>query len=43
MTDADPATHRHWQLRLERLRRIGLTISDFCDREQVSVASFYAW
>jgi transposase len=39
----DPATPRRWQQRLDRFRRSGLSVADFCDREGVSTASFYAW
>jgi transposase-like protein len=39
----DPATRRRWQRRLQRFRNSGLSVTDFCTREQVSPASFYAW
>ena len=39
----DPATHRRWQQRLDRFRTCGLTVADFCEREGISTASFYAW
>jgi hypothetical protein len=39
----DPATHQRWQQRLQRFLRGGLAVADFCDREGVSPASFYAW
>ena len=39
----DPGTRLLWQQRLEHFRRSGLTVADFCDREGLSVASFYAW
>jgi hypothetical protein len=39
----DPTTRRRWQQRLQRFRNSGLSASDFCAREQVSPASFYAW
>jgi transposase len=39
----DPATHRRWQRRLDRFRTSGLTVADFCEREGISTASFYAW
>src|SRR5689334_9463333 len=39
----DPATHHLWQQRLDRFRTSGLTVADFCEREGVSTASFYAW
>src|SRR5262245_31011664 len=40
---SDPATHRRWQQRLDRFRTSGLTVADFCEREGISTASFYAW
>jgi hypothetical protein len=39
----DPATRRRWQQRLDRFRTSGLTVADFCERESISTASFYAW
>jgi hypothetical protein len=39
----DPITHQRWQQRLQRFRDSGLSVADFCDREGVSTASFYAW
>jgi hypothetical protein len=39
----DPNTRQLWQQRLEHFRRSGLTVADFCDRQGISVASFYAW
>jgi hypothetical protein len=39
----DPATHRRWQQRLGRFRTSGLTVADFCEREGIATASFYAW
>jgi hypothetical protein len=39
----DPATRHLWQQRLQRFTHSGLTVAAFCDREGVSVASFYAW
>ena len=32
-----------WRLRLRRQAAGGLSIADFCERERVSTASFYAW
>jgi hypothetical protein len=32
-----------WRLRLRRQAASGLSIADFCSREGVSSASFYAW
>jgi transposase len=39
----DPATRHLWQQRLDRFRKSGLAVADFCEREGVSTASFYAW
>jgi hypothetical protein len=32
-----------WRERLRRYERSGLTVAEFCDREDVSTASFYQW
>ncbi len=32
-----------WLRRLQRFSRSRLTVAEFCDREQVSVAAFYQW
>jgi hypothetical protein len=32
-----------WQQRLRRYSRSGLSVTDFCSNEKVSVPSFYAW
>lgn len=39
----NPATAHLWQQRLRRFRQADLSVLDFCDREGVSTASFYAW
>ena len=40
----DPAaTRRQWVERLDRFRRSGLTVTQFCDAEGVSTPSFYVW
>lgn len=39
----DPATARLWQQRLKRFAQAGLSVSDFCDQEEISTASFYSW
>ena len=39
----DPATHHLWQQRLDRFRKSGLAVADFCEREGISTASLYAW
>jgi len=37
------AARQQWVLRMQRFARSRLTVSTFCDREQVSVAAFYHW
>ena len=32
-----------WQRRMQRFSRSHLTVAEFCDREDVSVAAFYQW
>ena len=32
-----------WRRRFRRYSRSSLTVSEFCSKEEVSVASFYAW
>ena len=39
----DPETHHLWQQRLDRFRKSGLAVADFCEGEGISTASFYAW
>ena len=39
----DPGLEHTWRLRLRRQAAGGLSIPDFCRRERVSTASFYAW
>ena len=39
----DPAPRGIWAGRLRRYAISGLTIAAFCDRERVSVQSFYYW
>lgn len=40
----DPAaTRRQWVERLDRFRRSGQTVAQFCDAEGVSAPSFYVW
>ena len=40
----DPtASRRQWAERLDRFRRSGQTVAQFCDAEGVSAPSFYAW
>ena len=39
----DVEKRRLWEVRFERFRASGLTISRFCERERVSVHTFYYW
>ena len=39
----DPALPQLWQQRLRRQQRSGLSVGNFCLREGLSAASFYAW
>lgn len=39
----DPAPRGIWSERLRRYRNSGLTVAAFCERERVSVQSFYYW
>jgi hypothetical protein len=36
-------TRRRWQEVLDRFELSGLTVAQFCEAEQISVASFYQW
>jgi transposase-like protein len=40
---ADPKLAALWQKRVERQLRSGLSVQEYCRREGVSTASFYAW
>lgn len=40
---ADPRKSAGWQRRLQRFTTSGMTVSKFCDREGVSVATFHYW
>ncbi len=40
---ANAAIVAAWRKRLAQQRRSGLTVAEFCRREEVSPASFYAW
>jgi hypothetical protein len=40
---SDPAPRGIWLQRLGRYANSGLTIAAFCERERVSVPSFYYW
>lgn len=39
----DPQLERRWRERIALWKRAGVTVSDFCAEQGVSVASFYAW
>jgi hypothetical protein len=39
----DPTRSQCWQQLLNRFRDSGLTVTDFCDRECISTASFNVW
>ena len=39
----DPDKARLWQQRFRRFHQAGLSVSDFCSQEGVSVATFYFW
>lgn len=40
---ASPEKRAEWRRRLERFERSSLTVLEFCDREAVSMASYYYW
>ncbi len=40
---SDPAKAAQWQRRLHRFDASSLSVARFCQREKVSVASFYHW
>jgi len=39
----DPAPREIWSGRMRRYTNSGLTVAAFCERERVSVPSFYYW
>lgn len=39
----EPQLERRWRERIALWKRAGVTVSDFCAEQGVSVASFYAW
>ena len=43
LTPSRVGTRQHWQARLARFAEAGLSVVAFCQREDVSVASFYYW
>lgn len=40
---ASPEKRAEWRRRLERFERSSLTVLEFCNREAVSMASYYYW
>jgi hypothetical protein len=40
---ADPRKQQHWLQRILRWQGSHLSVRDYCDRLQLSEASFYAW
>jgi hypothetical protein len=40
---ADPRKQQQWLQHVRRWQRSRLTVCDYCDCHQLSVASFYAW
>lgn len=40
---ADPSRAAQWRKRLERFESSSLSVARFCQRERISVASFYYW
>jgi hypothetical protein len=40
---SDAAKRRQWTERLERHRRSGQSVAEFCRAEQISIPSFYQW
>jgi hypothetical protein len=43
MSSKDVQKRRAWEARLARYRASGLSVSRFCEREEVSVHTFYYW
>jgi hypothetical protein len=39
----DPVKEKYWRRLLVQWRRSGLTASQFCEQQEVSQPSFYAW
>ena len=39
----DPAKEALWRKRLQRFAASGLSVREFCKREQVTESAFYAW
>jgi hypothetical protein len=39
----DPAVRSRWQRLIDAQHQSGLTVTEFCDRNHVSTASFYLW
>ncbi len=39
----DAALHEAWRRRMERFEASAATVTEFCNREEVSAASFFRW
>jgi transposase-like protein len=39
----DAALHEAWRRRMERFEASAATVTEFCDREEVSAGSFFRW
>lgn len=39
----DPAVRRRWEARIRSFEQSGLSVVEFCERNDVSTASFYLW
>ncbi len=39
----DPAKEAYWRKALQRFASSGLSVREFCKREQVTESAFYAW
>lgn len=39
----DVANARLWETRLDRFRRSGLSLAQFCRKEDISIQAFYYW
>ena len=39
----DPRKAEHWRRLIERWRRSGRSVRDFCEHHGVAIPSFYAW
>jgi transposase len=39
----DPRKEQSWRRHIQRWQNSGLTVREFCDRQQLAQPSFYAW